>query len=160
MKKIIMMVVVIGLIAGATGTAKAEGGSIAVIRQGLLGAGTGAVATAMSGAKGDDIWKGALVGMGVNVVGGALLDIITTPSGQRQTVYVNQRRARSVYVQPQQQVVIVESVDRNNLRRQAHKRIYDAEYKRGVKEGYEYGYQYGYSDGYNNALRDVGHSYR
>jgi hypothetical protein len=160
MKKIIMMVVVLGLISGFAGAAKAEGGSIAVIRQGLLGAGTGAVATAMSGAKGDDIWKGALVGMGVNVVGGALLDIITTPSGRRETVYVNQRPTRTVYVQPQQQVVVVQNVDRNRLRREAHKRIYDAGYKRGVKDGYEYGYQYGYSDGYNDALRDVGYNYR
>lgn len=45
-----------------------------IIRQGLLGAGTGAIAASVSGGKAG---QGALVGAGTNVIGGALLDILT-----------------------------------------------------------------------------------
>lgn len=48
-----------------------------IAEQGLLGAGAGAVGGWASGAKGKNIWKGALAGAGVNVVGGALLDSVS-----------------------------------------------------------------------------------
>ncbi|MFA5255452.1 MAG: hypothetical protein WC419_02005, partial [Candidatus Omnitrophota bacterium] len=48
-----------------------------VLKQGLLGAGTGAIA---SGASGGNAGTGALIGAGTGVIGGALLDAITTPS--------------------------------------------------------------------------------
>ena len=48
-----------------------------ILKQGLLGAGTGAIA---SGASGGNAGKGALIGAGTNVIGGALLDMITGPS--------------------------------------------------------------------------------
>ncbi len=48
-----------------------------ILKQGLLGAGTGAIA---SGVSGGDAGKGALIGAGTNVIGGALLDAITQPS--------------------------------------------------------------------------------
>lgn len=48
-----------------------------ILKEGLLGAGAGAVGGIASGGKGKDLWKGALAGAGVNVVGGALLDSIT-----------------------------------------------------------------------------------
>ena len=49
-----------------------------ILKQGLLGAGTGALAAGTSGGKAG---QGALVGAGTAVIGGALLDAITTPSG-------------------------------------------------------------------------------
>src|SRR3989338_8685321 len=62
-----------------------------VIKQGILGAATGAIAAEASGGKAG---TGALIGAGTNVLGGALLDALTTPSSQPQQVqyvpYVNQ----------------------------------------------------------------------
>ncbi len=51
-----------------------------VLKQGLLGAGTGAIA---AGASGGNAGTGALIGAGTGVIGGALLDAITTPSQPR-----------------------------------------------------------------------------
>lgn len=48
-----------------------------ILKQGLLGAGTGAIAAGASGGKAG---QGALIGAGTSVIGGALLDAITTPS--------------------------------------------------------------------------------
>jgi hypothetical protein len=48
-----------------------------ILKQGLLGAGTGAIA---SGASGGNAGTGALIGAGTGVIGGALLDAITEPS--------------------------------------------------------------------------------
>ena len=56
-----------------------------VIKQGLLGAATGAIAAETSGGKAG---TGALVGAGTNVLGGALLDALTTPQAQ-QTQFVS-----------------------------------------------------------------------
>lgn len=59
-----------------------------ILKQGLLGAGTGAIA---AGASGGNAGKGALIGAGTNVIGGALLDTLTTPSNpQPRTQYVQQ----------------------------------------------------------------------
>ncbi len=51
-----------------------------VLKSGLLGAATGAIASEASGGKAG---KGALIGAGTNVVGGALLDMLTGPSQQQ-----------------------------------------------------------------------------
>ncbi|MBI3315473.1 MAG: hypothetical protein HYZ87_00655, partial [Candidatus Omnitrophica bacterium] len=88
-----------------------------VLKQGLLGAGTGAIAAGASGGKAG---QGALIGAGTNVIGGALLDTITTPSQQpqyqpQQVQYVQQApqysqagypvQAQGAYVEPPQPVV-------------------------------------------------------
>ncbi len=54
-----------------------DDGTKNVLKQGLLGAGTGAIA---SGASGGNAGTGALIGAGTGVIGGALLDAITAPS--------------------------------------------------------------------------------
>jgi hypothetical protein len=69
-----------------------ESGTSKVLKQGLVGAGTGALASGMSGG---NAGKGALIGAGTSVIGNALLDAITQPPQQRRRVY---RRAP----QPQQ----------------------------------------------------------
>lgn len=74
-----------------------ESGTQKVLKQGLLGAGTGALAAGVSGG---DAGKGALIGAGTNIIGGALLDAITTPS-QPQRVY---RRPAPRQAQPQQTI--------------------------------------------------------
>ena len=76
-----------------------------VIKQGLLGAGTGALASGMSGG---NAGKGALIGAGTNVIGGALLDMMTQPS-QPKRVY---RRAPARQ-QPQQAVRVQQPGDDN-----------------------------------------------
>ncbi len=62
-----------------------------LIKQGLLGAATGALAAEASGGKAG---TGALVGAGTNIIGGALLDYLTTQQSQSQQTqyapYVNQ----------------------------------------------------------------------
>ena len=63
-----------------------------IIKQGLLGAATGAIA---SGASGGKAGQGALIGAGTNVIGGALFDMLTAPQAQQPqypayTTYANQ----------------------------------------------------------------------
>ena len=70
-----------------------------IIKQGLLGAGVGAISAEASGGKAG---TGALVGAGTNVIGGALLDTLTAPSqpAPRQVQYVQAAPAPQVqYVQ-------------------------------------------------------------
>ncbi len=54
-----------------------------IIKQGLLGAATGAIAAEASGGKAG---TGALIGAGTNIIGGALFDVLTTPQQQPQQV--------------------------------------------------------------------------
>jgi hypothetical protein len=83
-----------------------ESSSAKIIKQGLLGAGTGALASSMSGG---NAGKGALIGAGTNVIGGALLDAITTPSQPKKVYYrpapppQQQYYPPQPYNQPQQQ---------------------------------------------------------
>lgn len=52
-----------------------------IIKQGLLGAGVGAISAGASGGKAG---QGALIGAGTNIIGGALLDTLTAPSKPQQ----------------------------------------------------------------------------
>jgi L-aminopeptidase/D-esterase-like protein len=79
-----------------------ESGTSKVLKQGLLGAGTGALASGMSGG---NAGKGALIGAGTNVIGGALLDMLTQPS-QPKRVY---RRVPAAQ-QPQQAARVQQAV--------------------------------------------------
>lgn len=77
-----------------------ESGNSKVIKQGLLGAGTGAIA---AGTSGGNAGTGALIGAGTNVIGGALLDTITKPSQPRR-VYRRAPQQQPVAVAPQRVV--------------------------------------------------------
>ncbi|MEA3489765.1 MAG: hypothetical protein U9R44_05450 [Candidatus Omnitrophota bacterium] len=96
-------------------------GSSDLLRQGLLGAGAGAVGGAASGAKGGDVWKGALAGAGVNIVGGALLDSM---SGEKVD-----------------DVDRVDSVDPRNAYSEGYQAGYNNGYKKGYTDGYKEGIQ-------------------
>ena len=79
-----------------------ESSASKVIKQGLLGAGTGAIA---SGVSGGSAGKGALIGAGAGVIGGALLDMMTQPSPQPRRVY---RRPPARQQQPQPRVRVAQ----------------------------------------------------
>jgi len=77
-----------------------ESGTQKVLKQGLLGAGTGAIA---AGASGGNAGTGALIGAGTGVIGGALLDTITQPSQPRR---VYRRPAPRVQAAPRAQSTV------------------------------------------------------
>lgn len=70
-----------------------------ILKQGLLGAGTGAIAAGASGGKAG---QGALIGAGTNVIGGALLDAITQPSKPKR-VYRKAAPSQPAQYRPQVQ---------------------------------------------------------
>lgn len=86
MKKLYMTMVItiIAALAASAAYCQDDDSTRNILKQGLLGAGTGAIA---SGASGGNAGKGALIGAGTNVIGGALLDMITTPSRPAPTRY-------------------------------------------------------------------------
>ncbi len=137
MRAISILVMMAFILASFSVAAYADG--IAILRQGLLGAGTGAIATAATGGKGDRVWKGALIGAGVNVVGGALLDVLT-----------GERVGTVAYAQPAQQIVYVQQAQPAMIRYQRPRPRADSVqrriYRQGLRDGYDRGYQNGYAD--------------
>ncbi|MFH1594169.1 MAG: hypothetical protein ABID09_05695 [Candidatus Omnitrophota bacterium] len=103
----------------------ADKSSSDLLKQGLLGAGSGVVGGLASGGKGRDVWKGALAGAGVNIVGGALLDSI---SGE----HVDRSDS-------------VQTMDSTNA--------YSQGYNEGYNNGYKQGYTQGYREGANKDTR-------
>ncbi len=105
-------------------TLHGEDESGGILKQGLFGAGVGAVA---AGASGGDAGKGALLGAGTNVVGNLLFGSITGSSQKQQqapaqrTQYYKQQPAQ--YERPPQRSYSQE------------------EYRRGYEEGYRTGYR-------------------
>lgn len=77
-----------------------ESGAVLILREALLGAGTGAIAAEASGGKPG---KGALIGAGTNVIGSALLSLLTESSGKSHYAPSHQSRYQShptYYSQP------------------------------------------------------------
>lgn len=96
-----------------------------IIKQGLLGAGTGAIA---AGASGGNAGKGALIGAGTGVIGSALLDMATQPQQQPRRVYRRvpvQQTVPAQSVQPQNVQVQDESAGQGEGRKKVIKK-YDA----------------------------------
>lgn len=112
----------------AVSSAFAAKDSSDLLKEGLLGAGSGAVGGLASGAKGGDVWKGALAGAGVNIVGGALLDSI---SGEK-----------------------VENVDR--VQKMQPNDAYSQGYQDGFNNGYKQGYAQGYKEGLKESMSSSG----
>lgn len=74
MRVVICLILLSALVAFiAVPAMTAEDASRKIIKQGLVGAATGAVASEVSGGKAG---KGALVGAGTNIIGGALVDVL------------------------------------------------------------------------------------
>ena len=96
-----------------------------ILKEGVLGAGAGALGGLASGAKGGDLWKGALAGAGVTIVGGALLDAM---SGEKVGSVQN-----------------VQSMDPQNA--------FSSGYKEGFNKGYKQGYTQGYKEGMREGMQ-------
>ena len=71
-----------------------------VLKQGLLGAGTGAIA---SGASGGNAGQGALIGAGTGIIGSALLDALTAPPASSRRAAPAQQDDYYYADQPQQE---------------------------------------------------------
>ena len=107
-----------------------QSGTSQILKQGLLGAGTGAIA---AGASGGNAGKGALIGAGTNIIGGALLDAISQPSQPRRVYrrapppqqYQPQYQQTQQVVQPQNIQVQEETVGSGEGRKKVIKK-YDA----------------------------------
>ena len=119
MKKIFIVLLITAFMTSIVLPSSAQNTSSNLLRAGLLGAGAGAIGGAASGAKGRDVWKGALAGAGVNIIGGVLLDSI---SGER--------------VQTENRVTQMQSRD-----------AYSTGYEAGFYNGYKAGYTEGLKDG-------------
>tara|TARA_B100000315_G_C14031283_1_gene343297 strand:- start:2 stop:412 length:411 start_codon:yes stop_codon:yes gene_type:complete len=119
MKKIWIITLVLVLLLGMSFSYAGDKSSSNILKQGVLGAGAGAVGGAASGAKGRDLWKGALAGAGVNIVGGALLDSM---SGEKVR-------------------------DADDVRRMDAQDAYSSGYGDGFNNGYKKGFTEGYKEG-------------
>ena len=119
-----------------------------ILKAGLLGAGSGAVGGLASGGDGNDVWKGALAGMGVNIIGGALLDAITQGSGGAsygETTYVTQPQYQ---VQPQNYQPQAQYYPQAQYQAQSQPMS-------TYNEGYQAGYYNGYKEGYLQGVKDA-----
>ena len=81
-KFFVIAISILTVIFAANGAYCQDDSTREILKQGLLGAGTGAIAAGASGGKAG---QGALIGAGTGVIGGALLDMLTTPSSSRQS---------------------------------------------------------------------------
>lgn len=91
----------------------ADDGTRRVLRDAVVGAGTGAVA---SGASGGKAGTGALIGAGTGALGGILMDVITGPSGS------DEDKAEQVV---------------------ATQEVYQMGYEKGYKDGFQSGFDEG-----------------
>ncbi len=100
MKKAIFSLVLITAYLSTAAWAYEEDPNKKIIKSGLLGAGVGAISASASGG---NAGKGALIGAGTNVIGGALLDSLFSPPPpqQQQVQYVQAPPQQTQYVQDQ-----------------------------------------------------------
>lgn len=86
--------------------ASASTESVELIRQGLLGAGVGAISSSVSGGKAG---KGALIGAGTQILGNLLAGLLGNSNSYPQTTYIQPTPSYSTYSsyqsQPQPQIV-------------------------------------------------------
>lgn len=149
MKKLFAILLVLAFNTVFVLSCQAQDGAMSIIRSGLLGAGAGAVGGAASGAKGGEIWKGALAGAGTNIVGGALLDVLT----QQNTTTATQQSYASV---PQNYVVQPQYVTYSQPVTYAQPRYANSggsgNFDDIFQQGYYQGYKEGYAEGYKDAM--------
>ena len=145
----ILLVITLSIILLESPVHAQSNSSIDLLRSGLLGAGAGAVGGAASGAKGSEIWKGALAGAGVNIIGGALLDTMTRQNTAPQPrTYASQPQ----YYQAAPQAAAYSQPAYNSYPAPA---TYQGTYQEGYQAGYQMGYKEGYSQGLKDGIREA-----
>jgi hypothetical protein len=134
MKKLFYSAVIFCFVAllVAPAPAASNDSSKEILKDGLLGAVTGAVAADQSGGKAG---KGALIGAGTNVIGGAVLDSVFG-GGQQQTTTATPQPIYAPQTQQQAPVVYAPPVQTQDTNAQAW-------YQRGYQDGFKAGYQEG-----------------
>jgi len=146
MKVRMVSVVVLVCLVCISSVGFSQSATVDILRQGLLGAGTGAIAGSVSGGKSEKLWISALTGAGINIVGGTLLDMITegnnTSASQSNARYVSPRVNRQ-YRRPQvqKQPVYVETWQVSPLTQSTYSKDFTEGYKEGYKDGYLLGYK-------------------
>lgn len=123
MKRIYIGITISAIVVGSALLCLAQRDSNDILKEGILGAGAGVVGGAVTGGKG--LWKGALAGAGITVIGGTLLDSI---SGEKVDT-----------------VQHVQSMDSQS----AYSQGYREGFQNGYKQGYTEGYQQAVSDTLN-----------
>jgi len=139
MKRLICAVIVLGFVAAPVVSASADERDI--LKQGVVGAATGAIVAKESDGKAG---KGALIGVGTTVVGGALMDVImpaqktTTTTTTQQYPQQQPVQQQPVYAPQPQQVVYVPQPPQ-----QAPTTDAQSWYQKGYQDGFKAGYQEG-----------------
>ncbi|MBU0650502.1 hypothetical protein KKC59_01175 [bacterium] len=122
-----------------------------ILRDGLFGAGVGAISASASGGKAG---KGALVGAGANVVGNLLFDSIGS-GGSSQT----QAQPQPQPVQYQQVPVYQQPVYYDDAYAQRRPVRAPETERSPAQRAYEQGYEEGYRIGYKDGLKDAKSGY-
>jgi hypothetical protein len=105
-----------------------DDGAKKVLKEGILGAGVGAIAAGASGGKAG---KGALIGAGANIAGEAIMGALTSqPQPAQQVQQMPPQAVQSVPVQQIQTVT-------------PYQQGYEAGYQKGFQDGYDKGYSAG-----------------
>lgn len=144
---LILSLISVFLLASVSPSIAQDSSAIDLLRAGLLGAGSGAIGGAASGAKGSEIWKGALAGAGVNIIGEALLDVMTRGSAQQQPQYY------TAQTQPQTQYYAAPVRPQTQSYYSSQSQYQDS-YNEIYQAGYSNGYKEGYAEGLRDALRE------
>ena len=120
MRKVIVLtaILVISALFVTAPCMSAGDGTKNVLKDAIVGAGTGAIA---AGATGGKAGTGALIGAGTGAVGGILMDVITEPSSPA----------------PQQQAATDESITTQEVFHKGYEKGYRDGFNAGFKEGLE-----------------------
>jgi len=117
MKKLITFIVALALVLAFSLPLMAQDDTgKRVIKDAIVGAGTGAIA---AGATGGKAGTGALIGAGTGAIGGVLMDVITEPSGSKTS----------------QQAVSAEELSAQEVYQTGYEKGYKAGFNEGFKEG-------------------------
>ena len=103
-----------------------------ILKDGLLGAGVGAVSAGASGGKAG---KGALIGAGTNVVGGAVIDLLTGSGQPKEPVYQQPAPTYTPGAYPQPVATYPSAAPTGS--------DYQTGYQKGYQEGFQQGFQQG-----------------
>ena len=112
-----------------------------ILKEGLLGAGVGAVSSAASGGKAG---KGALIGAGTNVVGGAVIDLLTGGGRPSEPPPASYPQPQPTYTPPPQPVYAQPAAAYPPASTGGD---YQAGYQKGYQEGFQQGFQQGLQQG-------------